>query len=354
MNSPARMTRHAAPLRPSMSARRACSIWGVLALAALAVFFASLATGSVPVTLSQALAALSPSSWSSHASADMATEIVRTLRLPRALSGFACGALLALAGALLQVLLRNPLAEPYVLGVSGGAAAFALVAMIAGVAWWAVQASACAGAFASILLVLGLARRELWRGEPQDSSPRLLLTGAVTAAGWGALITLLLTLAPDTRLRGMLFWLTGDLNGAGMPWAALAALVVALLIVVPAAPQLNVLLRGDAAAQALGVPVLRLRLTVYLAASIAAAAAVTTGGTIGFVGLVVPHMLRLAFGNDQRMLMPAAALAGGLAVMAADLAARTLAAPAQLPVGVVTALAGVPVFLWMLLGRRAR
>ncbi|WP_245616595.1 FecCD family ABC transporter permease [Paraburkholderia acidipaludis] len=351
MNSPARMTHHAAPLRPSMSAGRACAIWGALAFAALVVFAASLATGSVTVTLREALAALSPM----HAgAADMTTEIVRTLRLPRALSGFACGALLALAGALLQVLLRNPLAEPYVLGVSGGAAAFALVAMIAGAAWWAVQTSACAGAFVSILLVLGLARGALWRGEPQDSSPRLLLTGAVTAAGWGALITLLLTLAPDTRLRSMLFWLTGDLNGAGMPWAALAALALVLAVTAPMAPQLNVLLRGDAAAQALGVPVLRLRLAVYLAASLAAAAAVTTGGTIGFVGLVVPHMLRLAFGNDQRMLMPAAALAGGLAVMAADLAARTLAAPAQLPVGVVTALAGVPVFLWMLLRRRAR
>ncbi|HKT91497.1 MAG TPA: iron chelate uptake ABC transporter family permease subunit, partial [Paraburkholderia sp.] len=187
---------HALPRR-SMSARRACMIWGALAAAALVVFAASLATGSVSVTFAQALAALTPA----HGAPDIAIEIVRTLRLPRALSGFACGALLALAGALLQVLLRNPLAEPYVLGVSGGAAAFALVAMIAGVAWWGVQASACAGAFVSILLVLGLARRELWRGEPQDSSPRLLLTGAVTAAGWGAVITLLLTLSPDTRLR---------------------------------------------------------------------------------------------------------------------------------------------------------
>jgi iron complex transport system permease protein len=336
-----------------MSVRRACTIWLALAFAAFVVLAASLVIGSVSVAPRDLLDALSLAP--SHARADdLAAEIVRTLRLPRALAGFACGALLAFAGALLQVLLRNPLAEPYVLGVSGGAAAFALVAMIAGLAAWAVQASACVGAFASMLLVLGLARRELWRGEPQDSSVRLLLTGAVTAAGWGALITLLLTLAPDTRLRGMLFWLTGDLNGAATPWAALGALVVVLAAIVPVAPQLNVLLRGDAAALALGVPVMRVRLRVYLAASIAAAAAVTTGGTIGFVGLVVPHMLRLAFGNDQRMLLPAAALAGGLAVMAADLAARTVAAPAQLPVGVVTALAGVPVFLWMLLKRRAR
>lgn len=334
---------------PVMSAKRAAAIWLALAVLALAVLMASLALGSVPLAPARVLAALMPSHVES---ADLAGEIVRTLRLPRAVAGFACGALLALAGALLQVLLRNPLAEPYVLGVSGGAATFALVAMIAGCAWWIVGASAFAGAFVSILLVLGLARRELWRGEPQDTSPRLLLTGAVIAAGWGAVITLLLNIAPDNRLRGMLFWLTGDLNGGALPWTALAALLVVLIAIVPAAPRLNVLLRGDAAAQALGVAVMPLRLRVYLVASLAAAAAVTTAGTIGFVGLVVPHMLRLAFGNDQRMLLPAAALGGGVAVMGADLIARTVIAPAQLPVGVITSIVGVPVFLWMLLHRR--
>jgi iron complex transport system permease protein len=341
----------------AMSAKRAAAIWLVLALLAFAVLMASLALGSVSLAPARVIAALSPvhassSLSASQAESDLAGEIVRTLRLPRALAGFACGALLALAGALLQVLLRNPLAEPYVLGVSGGAATFALVAMIAGCAWWLVDASAFTGAFVSILLVLGLARRELWRGEPQDTSPRLLLTGAVIAAGWGALITLLLNLAPDNRLRGMLFWLTGDLNGNAMPWTALAALVVVLIAIVPVAPRLNVLLRGDAAAQALGVAVMPLRLRVYLAASLAAAAAVTTAGTIGFVGLVVPHMLRLAFGNDQRMLLPAAALGGGVAVMGADLIARMVIAPAQLPVGVITSIIGVPVFLWMLLRSR--
>ncbi|ACC71387.1 iron ABC transporter permease [Paraburkholderia phymatum] len=332
-----------------MSAKRALIIWSALAFAALAVFVASLALGSVSVTPRQVFDALLPTQ---DGSSDLVVQIVRTLRLPRSLAGFGCGALLALAGALLQVLLRNPLAEPYVLGVSGGAASFALVAMIAGCAWWLVDACAFAGAFASILLVLGLARGALWRGEPQDASPRLLLTGAVIAAGWGAIITLLLTVAPESRLRGMLFWLTGDLNGGGMPWLALAALCVALIAIAPVAPQLNVLLRGDAAAQALGVQVSRTRLRVYLVASLAAAVAVTTGGTIGFVGLVVPHVLRLAFGNDQRMLLPAAALGGGVAVMAADLIARTVIAPAQLPVGVITALIGVPLFLWMLLRRR--
>ncbi|SIT48870.1 Transport system permease protein [Paraburkholderia ribeironis] len=360
------MSRHPASLPAArvrtMNAKRAAAIWLVLAAVALAVLMASLALGSVSLAPGRVLAALLPAhAWHaapgvpapSLGSADVAGEIVRTLRLPRALAGFACGALLALAGALLQVLLRNPLAEPYVLGVSGGAATFALVAMIGGCAWWIVDASAFAGAFVSILLVLGLARRELWRGEPQDTSPRLLLTGAVIAAGWGALITLLLNIAPDSRLRGMLFWLTGDLNGGALPWTALAALLVVLVAIVPVAPRLNVLLRGDAAAQALGVAVMPLRLRVYLVASLAAAAAVTTAGTIGFVGLVVPHVLRLAFGNDQRMLLPAAALGGGVAVMGADLIARIVIAPAQLPVGVITSLVGVPVFLWMLL-RRAR
>jgi iron complex transport system permease protein len=340
------------PSARTMTARRAATIWLGLVVIALGVLLAALALGSVSVAPSDVFDALMPSTSTHVNHNDLAVEIVRTLRLPRALAGFACGALLALAGALLQVLLRNPLAEPYVLGVSGGAATFALVAMIAGCAWWIVDASAFGGAFVSILLVLGLARRELWRGEPQDTSPRLLLTGAVIAAGWGALITLLLNVAPDNRLRGMLFWLTGDLNGGATPWTALAALAVVLAATVPAAPRLNVLLRGDAAAQALGVAVAPLRLRVYLAASLAAAAAVTTAGTIGFVGLVVPHMLRLAFGNDQRMLLPASALGGGVAVMGADLIARTVIAPAQLPVGVVTSIVGVPVFLWMLLRRR--
>lgn len=168
----------------------------------------------------------------------------------------------------------------------------------------------------------------------------------------GACITLLLTVAPDERLRSILFWLTGDLNGAASPWPALVALALALAVATPVAPQLNVLLRGEALALALGVPAGRLRLRIYLVASLAAAAAVTTAGTIGFVGLVVPHALRLVCGNDQRMLVPASVLAGGVAVMGADLVARTIVAPAQLPVGVVTALIGVPAFLWMLARRR--
>ncbi|MEA3118976.1 MAG: iron complex transport system permease protein [Paraburkholderia sp.] len=343
------MNRPASLARAGMSGKRAAAIWLLLVLCASIIFVAALTLGSVHVTPWRALAALV------HArgvSVDVSSEIVRTLRLPRALAGFACGGLLALAGALLQVLLRNPLAEPYVLGVSGGAAAFAVLALLAGASWWSVDAASFAGALLSIAFVLGFARREIWRGEAQEASPRLLLMGVVLATGWGAVIMLLLTLAPDERLRGILFWLTGDLNGAGNPWFAVAALVIALAASVPVAPQLNVLLRGEALAFALGVPAARLRLRIYLVASLAAAVAVTTAGTIGFVGLIVPHALRLACGNDQRMLVPACALAGGIAVMGADLVARTIVAPAQLPVGIVTAIVGVPAFLWMLMRRR--
>ncbi len=337
----------------SMTRGRAWAIWAALALAAALVLVAALTLGSVPIPPRQALGAL----FAPAGGDPLAGEIVRTLRLPRALAGFGCGALLALAGALLQVLLRNPLAEPYVLGVSGGAAGFALAAMIAGAAWWWVDATSFAGALLSVALVLGLAHRSLRLGPARgtvrdtvrEASPRLLLTGVVVAAGWGALITLMLSIAPDSRLRGIVFWLAGDLGSAAPPWFALAALACALLAALPVAPQLNVLLRGELGAAALGVPVARLRLRLYLIASLAAAASVTTAGTIGFIGLVVPHGLRLAFGNDQRMLLPAAALAGGTAVMAADLVARTVIAPAQLPVGAMTALIGVPVFLWMLL-----
>ncbi len=282
----------------------------------------------------------------------MQQDIVRLLRLPRALAAFAVGGLLALAGALMQVLLRNPLADPYVLGLSGGAAVGALGAMLAELGALAVNLAASAGALAAIMLVFALARRDFARQQlfgALEASPRLLLTGVILAAGWGAVITLMLTLAPEAKLRGMLFWLMGDLNGAESWAPALAVLVFVLAVSYPAARDLNVLLRGEALAHALGVRVAPLRRMVYLLASVATALAVTTAGAIGFVGLVVPHALRLALGNDQRMLLPASALAGGTLLLLADTAARSLLAPQQLPVGVITVLVGVPAFMLLLL-----
>ena len=326
--------------------RRTLLICLTLAGAALAAFAVALATGSTRLPLLELLQALASPGDS------VAGEIVTQLRLPRALAAFSVGGLLALAGELMQVLLRNPLADPYVLGVSGGAAVGALGAMLAGLGALAVNLGAAGGALAAIMLVFALARRDFARQQvfgALDASPRLLLTGVIMAAGWGAVITLMLTLAPEAKLRGMLFWLMGDLNGAESWAPALLVLAVALAVTYPAARDLNVLLRGEALAHALGVRVAPLRRTVYVVASVATALAVTTAGAIGFVGLVVPHALRLALGNDQRVLLPASALAGGTLLLLADTAARSLLAPQQLPVGVITALVGVPAFMWLLM-----
>ena len=326
--------------------RRALLIWLSLAAAALAAFGIALASGSTQLPLPDLPRALFLPGDS------VAGEIVTRLRLPRALAAFAVGGLLALAGALMQVLLRNPLADPYVLGLSGGAAVGALAAMLAGMGALAINLGASAGALAAIALVFAFARRDFARQQlygALDASPRLLLTGVIMAAGWGALITLTLTLAPEARLRGMLFWLMGDLNGVDSWAPALLALAAALALIYPAARELNVLLRGEVVAHALGVRVAPLRRRVYLVASVATALAVTTAGAIGFVGLVVPHALRLALGNDQRVLLPASALAGGTLLLLADTAARSLLAPLQLPVGVITALFGVPAFMFLLM-----
>ncbi|WP_423192360.1 FecCD family ABC transporter permease [Cupriavidus sp. H18C2] len=329
--------------------RRALAVWTVLALAGAAVFALSLAAGSVALDAGQLWQALS------GADSGTAGAIVRELRLPRAAAAFACGGLLALSGALMQVLLRNPLAEPYVLGVSGGASTGALMAMLLTLPVWMVQAGAAGGALASMLLVATLARRDLLHPQVQgghhEAGARLLLTGVILAAGWSAVIMLILAIAPESRLRGMLFWLTGDLGGTASYGWAMTTLVVALALAMPMARALNVMLLGETVAQSLGVRVGRVRLATFLIASVSIAAAITTAGSIGFIGLVVPHMVRLAWGNDQRQLLPASMLLGGTLLMAADLIARTVIAPAQLPVGVITALLGVPTFLYLLLRR---
>jgi iron complex transport system permease protein len=273
----------------------------------------------------------------------MAREIVLQLRLPRALAAFAVGGLLALAGVQMQVLLGNPLADPYILGISGGAAVGALLALLAGGATLALNGAALAGALGSMILVFGLTHgRGVW------SPTRLLLTGVVVASGWGALISFLLAVAPQHNLPGMLFWLMGDLSHAEQALPALIILALGLLLSLPQARNLNLLARGELQAGVLGVSVVPLRLQLYLLASLLTAAAVTIGGSIGFVGLVVPHMLRLLVGSDHRLLLPAAVLSGGTLLLLADTLARTIIAPQQLPVGVLTALVGVPLFLYLL------
>ncbi|MBW4935290.1 FecCD family ABC transporter permease [Marinobacter sp. F4206] len=311
-------------------------LW-LLALAGLAAIGLSVSVGSVGVRLSDLLAVLAGQGT------DLQQTLILDLRLPRTLAAFATGGLLAVAGALMQVLLRNPLADPYVLGLSGGAAVGALLAMLAGVGGMLVSGSAFAGALFATFLVFGLAH-----GTGSWTPSRLLLTGVVVAAGWGAIITLILAVSPAQRLPGMLYWLMGDVSYARSPAPALLLLLGACFLVVPLGRSLNVLARGPLQAAVLGVSVRPLEWLVYIVASLLTATAVTTAGSIGFVGLVVPHMLRLVFGNDQRLILPACALAGGTLLVLADTLARVVIAPEQLPVGVITALLGVPTFLYLL------
>jgi len=321
--------------RPCRS--RAFGIIAGLALAAVAAFVLALMSGELAISVRSAAGALFEGDQS------MEAQVVRHLRLPRAVAVFACGGLLATAGALMQVLLRNPLADPYVLGISGGAAVGALAAMLAGLASFVVDAAAFGGALTAMLLVFGLAH-----GDGSWTQTRLLLTGVIVAAGCGAAITLMLAIAPDTRVHSMLFWLMGDASGARRPWPALVILALGLVLILPFARELNVLARGELTARSLGVKVVRLRFLLYGLASLLTAVSVTLVGSVGFVGLIVPHLMRFVVGNDQRVLLPAALLAGGTLLTLADTAARTVIAPVQLPVGVLTALIGVPVFLFLL------
>jgi iron complex transport system permease protein len=286
-----------------------------------------------------------------------ARDVIWQLRAPRAIAGFAVGAGLALSGALLQGLLRNPLADPYVLGISGGAAVGAILAIALGLPAGLVQFGAAIGAVATLGLLFALARRALFTRdalESEQGTTTVLLTGVMIASFAAALLSLVLSLAPDARLRTMVFWLLGDLAGAtdfATALLALGAVAVAFAVALRHAAALNLLVRGDLQAYTQGVRVVHTRRTLVLVAALATGAAVTLAGAVGFVGFVSPHLMRLVFGNDQRLLLPASALAGGTLVVLADTIARSAFAPLQLPVGVLTALIGVPVFLWLLARR---
>ena len=304
------------------------------ALLVLLAFAFALGDGSVPLAASEVIAALT-------GPADGVVDSIVRLRLDRAISAFATGGLLAVAGTLMQALLRNPLADPYILGVSGGAACGALTAILLGLGGFALQTGAFLGAAASTLLVLSLAH-----GRSGDwSSTRLLLTGVVVASGWGALIAFMLSIGDDSSLRSMLFWLMGDFSLAPGHLTPLLLLAGLMFAGATLGRHLNVLARGEDIARSLGMAVQPVQVSLYLCASLITAVAVTEAGAIGFVGLVVPHAVRMLIGMDHRALIPTAALAGGAFLVITDTLARTILAPRQLPVGVLTAALGVPVFL---------
>jgi iron complex transport system permease protein len=324
------------------------SIVVVSALVVLAICSLGLSgmTGSVavsPLEMPGALAELM------HGRADTMAATLLELRLSRAMVAFVTGAALSLAGVMMQALLRNPLADPYVLGISAGASVGALVALLSMGALWMVDASAFGGAVAVSMVLYLLARRDLAGGSTATGGASLLLlTGVILSSACMALVTLLLSIAPESRLRGMVFWMIGDLAGAPMralPWLVLAG---ALLFALRGARSLNVLALHAEAAATLGVRVGALRKGLFFCSGVLTASAVTSAGSIGFVGLIVPHACRFAVGPDHRLLIPVATLAGGTFLVLADILARTVLAPQQLPVGVVTALIGAPFFLYQL------
>jgi len=305
---------------------------GLAGLTLVAAWF-SLNTGSAGITLLEALR--DPDAPEAG--------ILWQLRLPRSLAAFVTGGLLGLAGALMQVLLRNPLADPYVLGVSGGASVGALLALLLGASAVWIPSTAFAGALFSTLLVFSLAH-----GRGSWDSTRLLLTGVVLASGWGAAISLLLSVSPAAQIQGMLFWLMGDLSYAQLPVLGGTVLVLVAAAGLRFSSALNLMSGGALHAAALGVEVTAMRILIYVTASLATAAAVTQAGNIGFIGLLAPHMLRLAGGRDYRVLIPGVILLGGALLLFADTLARSLIAPRQLPAGVLTALIGIPLFLFLL------
>ena len=318
---------------------------GVLVIGTVLALVAAVRLGAVSLSMSAVVDALA-------GRGDPATLIiVRELRLPRALQAALVGGALAVSGATFQALLRNPLAEPYTLGVSSGAAAGAVAMVVTGWAsrlMWALPVGAFVGAVASMLLVFRIAFRV--GGSRSLDTRVLLLAGVVVTAFLVALVWLVLTFADTESVRSAIFWMMG--SDAGASWRGVgilaACFVPALIVLCALGRSLNLLSIGEATAAHLGTSVEATKIAAFGTATLLTAAAVAISGTIGFVGLIVPHAIRLLWGSDHRGLLPCAALAGAVFLAAADTLARYVAGANELPIGVVTALIGVPCFVWLL------
>jgi len=272
--------------------------------------------------------------------------ILFDIRWPRILLAGAVGMCLATAGAGYQALLRNPLAEPYLLGISNGAAVGTMTALVFfGAHEWSRPVMAFAGALSATFVVYRLAR-----GRTGATPVRLILAGVIVTTFLSSVIVFITNLMDATRIRSFTFWLLGDLSGttANLLLVAFVAAGIGVGFLIMNARSLNLMMLGERDAFDLGVEVGRVRLTVFVAASLLVGASVASSGSVGYVGLVVPHLVRLSFGSDNRMVIPAAALAGAAFVIVADTVARTIIAPRELPVGAITALIGAPLFIYLL------
>ncbi|MGY9048430.1 hypothetical protein P775_23810 [Puniceibacterium antarcticum] len=335
-----------------VTARRA-HLW-LLALLVISCLF-SLAYGAAGTSLWGALSKLA----TGQVLSDMERVVLWDIRAPRTLMGASVGASLAVAGAVMQGLFRNPLADPGLVGVGAGAGLGAISAIVLA-AWlpvafidlfgnWLVSAAAFFGGWASTLLLYRVATRS-----GRTSVATMLLAGIALGALAGAVSGILVYMADDTQLRDLTFWGLGSLAGATWPKLFVAGPLILASIAAAGflGRGLNAMALGEATAHHIGIPVQRLKNVAVMTVAASTGAAVAVAGGIGFVGIVVPHLLRLATGPDHRMLLPNAALLGASLLIGADVIARVVIAPAELPIGIVTAVLGAPVFLWILLRRR--
>jgi iron complex transport system permease protein len=330
------------PLRGTF--RRTIIVCGLLLLMLIVVLVTASVIGSQRLPISNSLCALAGRSDCGLSSVQRA--ILFDIRLPRILLAGAVGMCLASAGAAYQALLRNPLAEPYLLGISNGAAVGTMTSLVFfGAYEWSRPVMAFAGA-----LIASFAVYQLARSRAGASPERLILAGVIVTTFLSSAIVFITTMMDATRIRSFTFWLLGDLSGATPRLLAFALIVsVAGSVVLTAyARPLNLLMLGERDAFDLGVEVGRVRLVVFLAAGLLVGTSVASSGSVGYVGLVVPHLVRLSFGSDNRLAIPAAALSGAAFVVVADMLARTLIAPRELPVGAITALIGAPLFIYLL------
>ena len=318
---------------------------GLAATLLLAIVLMSL-LGSEQLPVRASLCALASFGTSTCGLTQDQFDILFQIRLPRILLAAAVGGSLATAGAGYQALLRNPLAEPYLLGISNGAAVGTMIALVFfGANEWTRPVLAFSGALVATLAVYQLAR-----GRAGATPERLILAGVIVTTFLSSVIVFVTVLMDATRIRSFTFWLLGDLSGASktlLPVAIVIAIAGALALTLNAR-SLNLLMLGERDAFDLGVEVGRVRIVVFVVASLLVGSSVAASGSVGYVGLVVPHLARLSLGSDNRISIPAAALGGALFVIVADTVARTIIAPRELPVGAITALIGAPLFIYLL------
>ncbi len=317
----------------------------VLILLSLFCIILSLCMGSATIELKEIFSR--PLSLFQSKSQSLSVALFQ-LRLQRTLTAFTTGASLALAGVMMQALLRNPLADPYVLGVSGGASVGALLMLFLGSSALIVQGASFAGAIAISMLLYWFVRKDWQYDNHGNSTSQLLLTGVILAFGCSAIVMLFLSFATDSHLRGMVFWLMGDLEGSEVNIVFVLILIAILLWMSKIARSVNLLALHFQEAFAFGVNVSIVRKSLFIGSALLTACAVSSAGSIGFVGLIIPHVCRMFFSTDHRLLFPVSTLVGGCFLVLADVLARTVASPHQIPIGVITALIGVPVFLFQL------